>query len=100
MKVDFRNEYERGDIIYLTRYIEAGDVKEVNMLTLRTVKKDYMVGYLDKGNAFVIGKEWINNVFANLKDAKAYLKTISKNAKPIISEDDLDTRANGDDENE
>lgn len=81
MDVDFTKLYKRGDKIYLVRCINVLEVSEVVMLKLRTVFPNYMVGCSEKSNVFLIGDDWINNLFPTMKEANAYLKKISK---PII----------------
>lgn len=76
--MNFKEDFSKGDVVYLIRYSTKSRTEEIEKLTLRTVEKNYMVGCTDKQTTYCIGKDNINSIFKTLKGAKSHLKKLQK----------------------
>lgn len=83
---DFRSYYEKGQIVYFVRIMEALGEKEIKKLYLRTIYPRMMVGSEEKAACQCIGYNERDKVFLTPRDADAYYKTIKVTAK-YASED-------------
>ena len=78
---DFRNFYEKGQVVYYVRVFEKLGEKEIQKLTLRTVYPRMLIGCLEKGYCQCIGINSRDMVFETHKEAlDCYrnIKVISK----------------------
>lgn len=78
---DFRNYYEKGQIVYFVRIMEALGEKEVKKLTLRTIYPRMMVGSEEKACCQCIGYNDRDQIFLTPRDADAYYKSIKLTSK-------------------
>jgi hypothetical protein len=103
---NFTDLYQRGDFVYVVRFIEFLDVEEVKKLTIRSVYPRYMIGIEEKHSAMVIGPDMRDLLFDDDKSAKAKLKELSHNKKsrpkkeedipyPYADEEDKEDDING-----
>ena len=78
---DFRNYYEKGQIVYFVRIMEALGEKEVKKLTLRTIYPRMIVGSEEKACCQCIGYNDRDQIFLTPRDADAYYKSIKLTSK-------------------
>jgi hypothetical protein len=78
---DFRNYYEKGQIVYFVRIMEALGEKEVKKLLLRTIYPRMMVGSEEKACCQCIGYNDRDQIFLTPRDADAYYKSIKLTSK-------------------
>ena len=98
METDFTKMYEKGNMVYLVRYFESTEIKEVIRLKLRTIEQGWMVG-IYKGSAYFIGRDMAKLLFWLVVDAEKYLKSITK--KPYKQKpNDIPSQLQDEDEEE
>lgn len=85
---DFRNFYEKGQVVYYVRVFEKLGEKEIQKLTLRTIYPRMLVGCLEKGYCQCIGLSCRDKIFETHKEALAYYRTIKVTSKYGIEYDD------------
>lgn len=73
---DFRNFYEKGQIVFFVRVLSKLGIKEVKKLYLRSIYPRMMVGSEDKAGCHCIGYNERDQVFLTPRDADAYFKTV------------------------
>ena len=73
---DFRNDYEKGQKIYYVEINEFCHTKEVLELYVGTVYSKVMIGWVDKGEAHIIGIEDADKIFREEKEAKKYYSKV------------------------
>ena len=78
---DFRNYYEKGQIVYFVLIMEALGEKEVKKLTLRTIYPRMIVGSEEKACCQCIGYNDRDQIFLTPRDANAYYKSIKLTSK-------------------
>lgn len=78
---DFRNYYEKGQIVFFVRIMEALGEKEVKKLYLRTIYPRMMVGSEEKACCQCIGYNDRDKIFLTPRDADAYYKSIKLTSK-------------------
>lgn len=83
---DFRNYYEKGQIVYFVRIMESLGEKEVKKLLLRTIYPRMMVGSEEKAACQCIGYNDRDKIFLTPRDADNYSKSIKLTSK-YASED-------------
>ena len=69
---DFRNLYEKGDLIYLVRPVNYGD--SIRKLRIRTVYQKNMIGCYETGECCCITDKEHQHIFQNNIDAKQFIK--------------------------
>lgn len=78
---DFRNYYEKGQIVYFVRIMEALGEKEIKKLLLRTIYPRMMVGSEEKACCQCIGYNDRDQIFLTPRDADVYYKSIKLTSK-------------------
>lgn len=74
---DFRNYYERGEIVYFVRYSEMLGDKEIHKVFLRTIHPRIMIGSQEKSYCHCIGYNQRDQVFRNLRDANIFYDSLN-----------------------
>ena len=87
---DFRNHYEKGDVIFYVRIFEALGEKEVKKLTIRTIYPRLMIGCEAKGCCYVVGYNERDKIFSNPYDADTYCDSIKVTAKYLFNKPEAD----------
>ena len=78
---DFRNFYEKGQIVYYVHIIETLGVKEVKKLYLRTIYPRMIIGTEEKSYCQCIGYSDRDRIFITSRDADIYSDSIVLNSK-------------------
>lgn len=78
---DFRNIYEKGDIVFYVRIIELLGEKEVKKVFLRTIYPRMMVGSEEKACCHCIGYNERDRIFRTPKEADDYCKAFKLSSK-------------------
>lgn len=78
---DFRNFYEKGQVVYYVRVFEKLGEKEIQKLTLRTVYPRMLIGCLEKGYCQCVGISSRDMVFETHKDALDCYRNIKVTSK-------------------
>ena len=73
---DFRNQYSSGDRVHFVKVIPSLGVKEIYVLTLRSIYPRMMIGYEEKGKCQCIGYAQRDSIFDSPKEANKYYKSI------------------------
>lgn len=81
---DFRNDYEKGNILYYVFCNTISGTVELQEITVSTVYPRFVVGYIEKGSSVVVDYKDRNYLFTILKDADKCLKKEKKKFKRIV----------------
>jgi hypothetical protein len=74
---DFRNFYEKGNIVWFVNYSEKLGEKTIHKLYLRTIYPRMMVGSQEKGCCHCIGYKQKDQVFSTSKEADTYFQSLN-----------------------
>ena len=83
---DYRLFYSPGEKVYLVRYYDNMQTKEMIYTTLRTVYPRAMVGVVNKYGCQCIGYSDRDNIFLNKQDADTYFTSINARIEDEIEE--------------
>lgn len=86
---DYRLFYQKGDKIYLVRYYDKNNTKDIIYMTLRTIYARNMVGVVEKQYCQCVGISDKDFIFIDKQDAMDYFDSIDANVEE--SEDQEDT---------
>lgn len=75
---DFRNDYERGEIIYYVYRNKITKTVSLKELKVSTVYPRAVIGYQDKGEAICVDYTDRDYVFRTPKEAEKCLKSVQK----------------------
>lgn len=84
---DYRMFYERGDNIYLVRYYNESNLKEIMNLKVRTVYPRSMVCVFKEQWCQCVGFSDRDNIFYNRQEAEAYFNSIDAEVEERIEND-------------
>lgn len=84
---DYRNYYEKGNVVWLVRYYEKLGTKELLKLTLRTIYPRMIVGVVEKQYCECIGYNERDCLFLNQRDALNYFNSIKGNVTDEYNEE-------------
>lgn len=83
---DYRNFYEKGDIIYYVQYHSTLNEKTIHKLYIRTIYPRMIVGTAEKGYCHCINYNERNNLFKSLIDANNFSNSIELEKVNITDE--------------
>lgn len=78
---DFRDYYEKGQIVFFVRVVEELGEKEIKKLCLRTIYPRMVVGSEEKAACFCIGYNDRDRIFLTPRDADVYSESIQLTPK-------------------
>lgn len=84
---DYRLFYQKGDKVYLVRYYDSLNTKEIIYMTLRTVYPRMLIGVVDKQYCQCAGISDRDNIFYNRQDAMDYFNSIQADVADEYNEE-------------
>ena len=81
---DFRNDYEKGNILYYVFCNNKTQTVELQEITVNTVYPRFVVGYVEKGSSVIIDYNDRDHLFTIPKDADKCFEKERKKYKKVV----------------